>query len=715
MYSVRSPAGRSSSAGDFFCARYVCTLTFMRAIFVLRVILTLTLGAGVGSLRAQCDTVQLATEVNAIEELTWSDYPKAIAQGYTLVRKYEPSAGLCLGQAFLALGKVQWVNGDYDSSLTTLDQGLKIARRINADELRGRIHLVMGNNYYYQGYYDSAEANFLEAHRIFFEMKHQTGLIEVVHDLALMYHRRGDFSRSLRYLLELESLKEAAPDFIHYIGDFTGISNYFIDTLYYHGVIADERNLFAKFTSENNNIGRFQSLINLATAYREMGDHRRAGFYAARGSEIMAEIGRYPFWYLAAEEYGGAGMEDSCFYYHRLALGELPKATKIKVAITYEHIAQSHLAFHRPDSALKYLELAFALNKAMNNRLTVAAMHADLAKIYAFLGQPERAEQHLLAGVRLAKQVSVKHTSTLYSFGRDFYEARNEPARALVYARLHQKLLDSINRNENAVELIRFQAQLETSRKERELEATRLTLRNRTVTVLSLAAIAVLSVSFVVVLFLQRRRIERQNDLLSERNQEQRAMVQEIHHRVKNNLQYIVSLLNLQAQTAQTEDLVSQIDEIKNRIMTMAVIHQRLYQVQGVHRVEVGPFVNELVTNVLNALPSRTPIARTLNIEPMQLDVDTAISLGLLINELMTNAVKHAFANHASPETSLSIIRDGSGLLLRMHDNGPGFRFPGDGNGFGMKLIHLLIRKLKGQLQQPDKNTLEIKMDVIIG
>ncbi len=678
-----------------------------------RWLLLLTFTVAASSLRAQCDTVQLATEVKIIEELTWSDYPKAIAQGYTLVRKYEPSPGLCLGQAFLALGKVQWVNGDYDSSLTTLDQGLKIARGINADELRGRMHLVMGNNYYYQGYYDSAEANFLEAHRIFVEMKHQTGLIEVVHDLALMYHRRGDFSSSLRYLLELESLKEAAPDFIHYIGDFTGMSNYFIDTLYYQGIIADERNLFVKFTAESNNTGRFQSLINLATAYREMGDHRRAAFYAARGCEIMVEIGRYPFWYLAAEEYGVAGMEDSCFHYHRLALGELPKATRIKVATTYQQIAESHLAFHRPDSALKYMELAFALTKAMNNRLTVAAMHADLAKIYASLGQPERAEQHLNEGVRLAKQVSVKHTSTLYAFGRDFYSARNDPARALSYARLHQQLADSINRNENAVELIRFQAQLETSRKERELEATRLTLRNRTITVVSLAAIAILSVSFVVVLFLQQRRIKRQNIQLNERNQEQRTLVQEIHHRVKNNLQYIVSLLNLQAQTAQTEDLATQIEEIKNRIMTMAVIHQRLYQVQGVHRVEVGPFVNELLTNVLNALPSRTPIARTLHIEPMQLDVDTAISLGLLINELMTNAVKHAFVHHTAPEASLSIVRDGSGLMLRVRDNGPGFHFPGNGNGFGMRLIQLLIRKLKGQLTQPDPNTLEIRMAIV--
>ncbi len=555
-----------------------------------RVFLFLILGLGATIVsHAQCDTVQLAKEMKAMETLIWSDYPKAISQAHALVKKYEPSAGLCAGQAQLALGRTQWVNGDYDSSLTTLAQGLKIAVRANDHELTGRIYLVTGNNYYYQGYYDSAEANFLKAHKLFVGLEHQTALIEVVHDMALMYHRRGDFARSLQYLLELESLKEAQPDFVHYVGDFTGMNNYFIDTLYYRGVIADERKLFSKFTGENNSLGRYQSLINLAVAYREMGDHRRAGFYAARGSEIMSEAGYYPFWYLAAQEYGTAGMEDSCFYYHRLSVKELPKATRIKVVITYDHIAQSHLIFHRPDSALKYMELAFALNLGMNNRLAVAAMHADLAKIYSALDQPERAEQHLIKGLALAKQVSVRHTSTLYVFGRDFYAARNEPARALSYSLLHQKLADSINRNENAVELLRFQAQLETSRKERELEATRLKLRSRTITTVSLAAITLLSVSFVVTLFLQRQRIKLQNVQLNERNQEQRTLVQEIHHRVKNNFQYIVSLLNLQAQAAEKEELVSQIEEIKNRIMTMAVIHQRLYQVQGVQRVEVGP------------------------------------------------------------------------------------------------------------------------------
>lgn len=672
---------------------------------------TVVLSVSWSSLNAQCDTARLAVEVKDVEALTWSDYPKALAQSEELVGRYEGSVGWCHTRALISLGKVHWTNGDYPLALSTLARAEEEARQFADREGLARAYLVAGNSYYYQGYYDSAEANFLRCQRLFEQLKHPTGQIEVLHDMALMFHRQGDFARSLRYLLELEQLKEAEPNFIHYVGNFTGINNYFIDTLYYRGVITDEARLLEKFRDEDNAVGVYQSLINMSVAWSELGGHRRSAYLAARGSEVMSSIGYYPFWYLAAKEYGLAGMRDSCFYYHQLALKELPRATRIKVAMTYELIAQSYKLFHQPDSAFKYYSRAFHLNKEMNNRLTIAALHGELAMVTSALGQRERAEQHLVAGVELARKVSVKHTSALYAFGRDFYENEN-PGRSLAYAKLHQKLVDSINRNENAVELIRYQATLETSRKERELEATRLKLRNRTITLISFVVLSTVSLGFMVILYYQRRRIKVQNIQLNALNQEQQAMVQEVHHRVKNNLQYIVSLLNLQASTAQNSELATQIEEIKNRIMTMGVIHQRLYQAQGIHRVEVAPFLQELIANVLNASPYPVPIARELNVEAFQLDADTAIALGLLINELMTNAIKHAFSQNPAPRVELSLVREGAGLLLRMRDNGPGFRFPGNGSGFGMRLVQLFLRRLKGRVEQPDPNTVVIYMDI---
>lgn len=683
----------------------------MRPGFLSRsVILAIVLSAHSCHLLAQCDTARLSVEVNELEALTWSDYPKAKTQAELLVRKYEQQAGWCQPRALVALGKVHWTNGDYALALSVLEQANRLALKSGDREALARSYLVAGNCYYYQGYYDSAEVNFLRSSRNFVEMGHATGQIEVLHDMALMYHRQGDFARSLRLLLELEQLKEAQPDFVHYVGDFTGINNYFIDTLYYRGVIAKEASLLEKFRTENNQVGIYQSLINMGVAYRELGEHRRAAYYAARGSEVMNVNGYYPFWYLAAKEYSLAGMKDSCFFYHRLALRELPRATRIKVATTYEQMAHSYVQFGELDSALHFFSLSLDLSRAMNNRLTVASLHGSMAQAYEKLGMSDRAEMFLIAGLQLARQLSVKHTATLYAFARDFYERRGQSSRALQFSRLHQKLVDSINHNENAMELMRFQAQLETSRKERELEATRLKLRNRTVTLASFVVVTALSIGFTVVFYFQRRKIKVQNLMLSTLNQEQRSMMQEIHHRVKNNLQYIVSLLNLQAQTVRSGEMTAQIEEIRNRIMTMGVIHQRLYRAQGIQQVDVSPFVQELVANLASALPLGTPLQRNLSVDAMQVDVDTAISIGLLINELITNAFKHAFAGHPTPELTLSLNKKEGGMLLTLKDNGPGFRYPGHGTGFGMKLIDLLVRKLNGTLSQPDPNTVEIFM-----
>lgn len=218
----------------------------------------------------------------------------------------------------------------------------------------------------------------------------------------------------------------------------------------------------------------------------------------------------------------------------------------------------------------------------------------------------------------------------------------------------------------------------------------------------------------MVVFYVQQRRIRRQNAQLNARNQEQRAMVQEIHHRVKNNLQYIVSLLNLQAQTQRNAELTAQIEEIRNRIMTMGVIHQRLYQGQDVYQVDVATFVQELVANLLSTFPTRAPLTKNVEITSLLVDVDTAIALGLLVNELVTNAMKHALVNHPSPLFTLTLKTDQDGLLLKVVDNGPGYRYGASTDGFGTKLIGLLLRKLKGTLQQPDPNTVAIRMEAAV-
>lgn len=646
-----------------------------------------------------------------MDGLIWADYPQVLSLAMEAAEKYRGEGGWCEARALHELGKVKWTNGDYAASILILREAVRLSARAGDRETTARGYLTIANDYYYQAYYDSAESNFRRCREAFISINHRTGQIEVLHDMALMYHRRGSFAASLKALLESEQLKEQEPDFVHYVGDFSKGNKYFIDTLYYRNVITNEQALLKKFRKSKNRIGIYQTLINISVAYHELADYRRAGYFAAIGSRAMKELGHYPFWYLAAKEYGLAGMRDSCFYFHARAMEEFPRATQIKIVTTYQQLGNSYLEFQQPDSALVYFTRALRLNERMNNRITVPGLHLSLAKTYRMKGDLVAAEYHLLQGLSRARGISIQTMSDLYDFGLGLYEQLGQPARALAFARQHDQLEDSINRNEDVMTMIRFQAQFETARKERELESARLVVRNRNITLFSLAVVTVLSIGFMVVLYVQRDKIRRQNTQLQKSNAEQKALTQEVHHRVKNNLQYIVSLLSLQAQSVDSEELVQQIEEIKTRIMTMGIIHQRLYQVQGLQSVHLPSFLNELLDNLMRAFSSRAHVNKQLTIDPIRIDVESAIALGLLINEIGTNALKHAFGNHPAPRFILEVISEGDLIKIHVSDNGPGYNLQEmGGRGFGIRLIQLLLRKLKGTLVQVNPNTIEMRI-----
>ncbi|MBL7847775.1 MAG: sensor histidine kinase [Cyclobacteriaceae bacterium] len=660
---------------------------------------------------AQCDSSALHRELRLAEDVLWSDYPRVLALSGELVNRYRGEGGYCEGHSLLLLATTLWSNGEYDESVRLLHQAIRNADHVGDLQTVARSYHVMANNFYYQAYYDSAEVNFLRARDAFVSLRHRTGQIEVLHDMALMFHRWGRYTASLRALFESEKLKELEPDFVHYVGDFSRGNPYFIDTLYYRHVIANERSLLEKFHQNGNKVGVYQSYVNISVAYHELGDFRRAGYFAGIGARAMKQVGHYPFWYQAAKEYTLAGNRDSCFYFHARALEELHRATQIKVATTYEQLGHSYLKFEELDSAKVYFEKALRLNERMNNRITIPGIHLYIAQILLQKGMREEAESELLVGLQMAHGTSVLHESNLYAFGQELYDQLGQPSKALSFARRHDQLEDSMKRNEDAMVMIRYQAQFASERKERELEAAQHVLRNRTITLLSLAVVTFLSIGFMVILYVQRRKIQRQNKLLEESNAEQKALAQEVHHRVKNNLQYIVSLLSLQEKEVNNPELVQQIDEIKTRIMTMGIIHQRLYQAQGIQAVYLPTFFQDLLDNLLSAFSSKVPVKRQLVVDPIRVDVESAIALGLLINELATNAMKHAFAHLATPAFGLELLRTTEGIRIRVTDNGPGYSLPQvSGRGFGIKLVGLLLRKLKGNMVQPNPNTIEVKI-----
>ena len=183
---------------------------------------------------------------------------------------------------------------------------------------------------------------------------------------------------------------------------------------------------------------------------------------------------------------------------------------------------------------------------------------------------------------------------------------------------------------------------------------------------------------------------------------EKEILLREIHHRVKNNLQVITSLLNLQCSAITEEKFIDIFKKCENRIKSMALIHEKLYQSQDIARVEFGDYLTTLVFHLMQA--HREDMERiSIEVKAVKLyfDIDTAIPAGLIVNELITNAIFHAFPDNRRGRITVRLAEKDDHALIEVIDDGRGFQGdfekPG-GEGLGLQLVRVLVKQLHGTL-----------------
>lgn len=184
--------------------------------------------------------------------------------------------------------------------------------------------------------------------------------------------------------------------------------------------------------------------------------------------------------------------------------------------------------------------------------------------------------------------------------------------------------------------------------------------------------------------------------------QQKEVLLKEIHHRVKNNLQVISSLLRLQANSVKDEAAKQAILEGQNRVLSIALIHQKLYQDERLDTVEFATFAQELFGQ-LNSVFGRNinPVKFINEVPKVYSNIDIAVPLGLMLNELVTNSFKYAFPDNDSPQIKLSFAVRGGMQIIYYHDNGPGLPAGIDidkTKSLGLRLINRLSNQIEGKV-----------------
>jgi PAS domain S-box-containing protein len=198
-----------------------------------------------------------------------------------------------------------------------------------------------------------------------------------------------------------------------------------------------------------------------------------------------------------------------------------------------------------------------------------------------------------------------------------------------------------------------------------------------------------------------RKRTEEQ---LKASLKEKEVLLKEIHHRVKNNLQVVSSLLNLQSGTLTDEHTVDALRDSQNRVKSMALIHERLYQSTALTRIDFGEYVRNLVSHIKGSFRGVGDIEVLVDVEDLLFDVDVAIPCGLIVNELVSNSIKHAFAPGEAGTITIRLRREGEDrLALTVGDDGKGFPEELDvaeAQSLGLQLVSMLTQQLRGELSR---------------
>ena len=181
----------------------------------------------------------------------------------------------------------------------------------------------------------------------------------------------------------------------------------------------------------------------------------------------------------------------------------------------------------------------------------------------------------------------------------------------------------------------------------------------------------------------------------------QTTLVHEIDHRVKNNLQMVASLIVMQSRTIPDPSIRESLLAMLARVEALSTVHRRLYQTKDVTSFDVGDFVRDLVTDLISAFGSDR-IRTMLDLEPVSVPSDKAAPIALMVNELVTNALKHAFNGRADGTIDVRVGKPNGRLRIEVTDNGHGMDGPPANGSFGLKLVNSLARQLQAEATWAD-------------
>jgi two-component sensor histidine kinase len=385
------------------------------------------------------------------------------------------------------------------------------------------------------------------------------------------------------------------------------------------------------------------------------------------------------------------------------------KAPEQIFVATRAYAARGNLSIKLEDYewALQDYTTAWKIVEAEVGTKRALGWQIEVGIAYRYLERYEDALAHLLPGVKWLEDTDGYNILKYYEAIAECYKGLGDLPKALEYQEKSMVVKDKMQEEKIASLESEAIAKYESGKKDQLLASQEAELAQKTyIQRLTMGGLSMMAL-LLFTLFYFFRKNQKTNTQLSIKNQENELLLKEIHHRVKNNLEMVSSLLKLQSVKTKDAEAKGVMEASQNRVQSMGIIHQKLYQGGNLASIEMKDYFQNLSENLLDAFGVSEKVNIKYDMEAVELDVDTAIPIGLIVNELLTNALKYAFPGDQKGEIELSLKEtEQNKLHLLVADNGIGQSDPTTvkGTGFGSQLVKLLTMQLQGKMKASYEN-----------
>jgi two-component sensor histidine kinase len=371
---------------------------------------------------------------------------------------------------------------------------------------------------------------------------------------------------------------------------------------------------------------------------------------------------------------------------------------------TYFNLGNLALRSDNWDSSEELLLKSLEIRKELGHQKDLSESHLGLGRLYLKQNNTRSALEQFEKASELAQAVpSLDLKKQLTESLANAYETLNDFEKSTQLYKAINTLSDSILNLEITNQISELNVRYETELKENQIQLLQKdqVIAKRNQSLFAAAAMIFLIAGLgVFILYRNRKRniqrLEEKNGIISKMLEEKEFLIKEIHHRVKNNLQIISSLLQLQSRYVEEPLALAALNEGESRVRSMSIIHHHLYTESNLSQVHVPQYIDNLCSNLLASYNyKKQEITIHRDIDDIALDVSVMIPLGLIINELITNAFKYAFENRESGEIAVKIKEQDENLYISVKDNGIGLDLNSAKKGFGNRLIQTFLKKLE--------------------